>query len=182
MDCSPSGYSLHGNLGKNTGVDFHFLLQGIFPTQGSNPHLLHLLHWQASSLPLAPHEKPPTTILPCSYALSVVLQSGNQNHTRSFDEKNIENWLTWSLKYQKRKYWGNMKNSFYSQAEEIKGRGWGCQNLEIQMRVCRTRIQTSEKSHQGFCGGSEESVCTVGDQSSIPGSGRSPGKGNGNPL
>ena len=29
------------------------LLQGIFPTQGSNPCLLHLLHWKAGSLPLA---------------------------------------------------------------------------------------------------------------------------------
>ena len=28
----------------------HFLLQGIFPTQGSNPHLLH---WQVGSLPLS---------------------------------------------------------------------------------------------------------------------------------
>ena len=27
--------------GKNTGVGCHFFLQGIFPTQGSNPHLLH---------------------------------------------------------------------------------------------------------------------------------------------
>ena len=27
--------------GKNTGVGCHFLLQGIFPTQGSNPCLLH---------------------------------------------------------------------------------------------------------------------------------------------
>ena len=27
--------------GKNTGVCCHFLLQGIFPTQGSNPGLLH---------------------------------------------------------------------------------------------------------------------------------------------
>ena len=27
--------------GKNTGVRCHFLLQGIFPTQGSNPGLLH---------------------------------------------------------------------------------------------------------------------------------------------
>ena len=27
--------------GKNTGVDCHALLQGIFPTQGSNPGLLH---------------------------------------------------------------------------------------------------------------------------------------------
>ena len=35
--------------GKNTGVGFHFLLQGIFLTQGSNPHLLHLLHWQVDS-------------------------------------------------------------------------------------------------------------------------------------
>ena len=32
---------------KNTGVDCHFLLQGIFPTQGLNLNLLHLLHWQA---------------------------------------------------------------------------------------------------------------------------------------
>ena len=31
-----------------------FLLQEICPTQGSNPRLLHLLHWQAGSLPLAP--------------------------------------------------------------------------------------------------------------------------------
>ena len=38
--------------GKNTGVGCHFLLQRIFPTQGSNPQLLHLLHWQAESLPL----------------------------------------------------------------------------------------------------------------------------------
>ena len=28
------------------------LLQGIFPTQGSNPHLLCLLNWQMGSLPL----------------------------------------------------------------------------------------------------------------------------------
>ena len=32
----------------------HFLLQGIFLTQGSNPPLLRLLHWQADSLPLLP--------------------------------------------------------------------------------------------------------------------------------
>ena len=32
--------------GKNTGVDCYFLLQGIFLTQGSNPHLLCLLHFR----------------------------------------------------------------------------------------------------------------------------------------
>ena len=37
---------------------FRSLLQGIFPTQGSNPRLLCLLHWQADSLPLAPTGKP----------------------------------------------------------------------------------------------------------------------------
>ena len=37
---------------KNTGVGCHFLLQGIFPTQGSNPCLLSLLHQQVDSLPL----------------------------------------------------------------------------------------------------------------------------------
>ena len=38
--------------GKNTRVDCHFLLQRIFLTQELNPHLLHLLHWKANSLPL----------------------------------------------------------------------------------------------------------------------------------
>ena len=33
---------------KNAGVGWHFLLQRIFPTQGSNPSRLH---WQADSLP-----------------------------------------------------------------------------------------------------------------------------------
>ena len=33
-------------------------LRGIFPTQGSNPGLLHLLHWQEGSLPLASPGKP----------------------------------------------------------------------------------------------------------------------------
>ena len=42
MDCSPPGSSIHGFLhGKSTGVGCHFLLQGIFPTQGSNPSLPH---------------------------------------------------------------------------------------------------------------------------------------------
>ena len=36
--------------GNSTAVGCHFLLQGIFPTQGSNPRLLHLLHWQVDSL------------------------------------------------------------------------------------------------------------------------------------
>ena len=42
MDYHPPGSSIHGDSpGKNTGVGCHALLQGIFPTQGSNPGLLH---------------------------------------------------------------------------------------------------------------------------------------------
>ena len=41
-DCNPPGSSVHGDSpGKNTGVGCHALLQGIFPTQGSNPGLPH---------------------------------------------------------------------------------------------------------------------------------------------
>ena len=42
--------------GKNTGVDCHFLLQGIFPTQGWNVNLrigrLFLYHWATGEAPI----------------------------------------------------------------------------------------------------------------------------------
>ena len=42
MDCSLPGSSVHGDSpGKNSGVGCHALLQGIVPTQGSNPCLLY---------------------------------------------------------------------------------------------------------------------------------------------
>ena len=52
LDCSPPSSSIHGDSpGKNTGVGCYILLQGTFPTQGSNlglPHcrqtLYHLSH------------------------------------------------------------------------------------------------------------------------------------------
>ena len=53
---SPPGSSVPGDSrGKNTGVGFHALLQGIFPTQGSNPGLQHcrqiLYHLEAPGKP-----------------------------------------------------------------------------------------------------------------------------------
>ena len=58
MDCSSSGSSVYGDsLGKNTRGGYYALLHGIFPTQGSNPHLLCLLHRQVGSLPLGPPGK-----------------------------------------------------------------------------------------------------------------------------
>ena len=56
VDYNPPGSSVYGDSpGTNTEVGCHFLLQGIFPTQGSNPHLLQ---WQAGSLLLVPSGKP----------------------------------------------------------------------------------------------------------------------------
>ena len=62
--CSPMDYSLpcssvHGiSQARQPEWVAIFLLWGIFLTQGSNPCLLSLLHWQGDSLPLAPPGKP----------------------------------------------------------------------------------------------------------------------------
>ena len=59
MDCRPPGSSVHGILqARILEWNCHALLQGIFPTQGLNPHLLCLLHLQADSLPIEPPGKP----------------------------------------------------------------------------------------------------------------------------
>jgi len=59
MDCSLPGSSVHGILqARILEWVYHALLQGIFPTQGSNLRLLCLLHRQRGSLPLAPPGKP----------------------------------------------------------------------------------------------------------------------------
>ena len=68
MDYSPPGSSVLGDSpGKNTGVGCHSLLQGIFPTQGSNPGLPHcrrILYWLSHQgspyLDLSPPRRGPT--------------------------------------------------------------------------------------------------------------------------
>ena len=52
-------------------------------------------------------------------------------------------------------------------------------NITLSIMVLLPRV-----SAEGFPGGSEvkASACNVGDLGSIPGSGMSPGEGNGNPL
>ena len=59
MDCNLPGSSVHGDSpGVNTGVGCHSLLQGIYPTQGSNPGLphcrqilYHLSHRRSPNIP-----------------------------------------------------------------------------------------------------------------------------------
>ena len=57
MECSPQDSSVHGILQARI-LEWVAMPLGIFLTQGSNPHLLYLLHWQVGSLPLASPEKP----------------------------------------------------------------------------------------------------------------------------
>ena len=55
--------------GKSTRVGCHFLLQGIFQTQGSNPCLLH---WQADSLPLS-HQGSPQKLAKTTFKICLAV-------------------------------------------------------------------------------------------------------------
>ena len=65
VNYNPAGFSVHGVSSKDTGVGCHFLLQGIFPTQGSNQRLsspalagrffITSTTWEAPLLP--PHDE-----------------------------------------------------------------------------------------------------------------------------
>ena len=81
----------------------HALLQGLFLTQGSNLHLLHLLHWQAGSLPLAPPGKPPEGSRNGSYIKSSHIRSFTEVHPRviyfSSAEHIVSSWPLDSLCY-----------------------------------------------------------------------------------
>ena len=59
MDYSPPGSSVHGILQARI-LEWVAIssCRGIFLTQGSNPCLLRLLHWQAGSIPLVVPGKP----------------------------------------------------------------------------------------------------------------------------
>ena len=64
---------------------------------------------------------------------------------------------------------------------------WGEQS-EVSAKTVQERRSLQhlllQPHNEGFPGGSDskESVCNAGDPGLIPGSGRSPGEGNGNPL
>ena len=77
MDCSPPVSSvLEDSSGKNIGVGFHALLQGIFPTQGSNPGLAHCRH---SFLPEPPGKPKNTEVGSLSLLQGIILaQESNQ--------------------------------------------------------------------------------------------------------
>ena len=72
MDCSPPGSSVHGTLQARIPEWVAISSsRGNLPTQGSSPHLLHLLHWQADILPLSHrrHTQTHTLLLPGVFLL-----------------------------------------------------------------------------------------------------------------
>ena len=222
----------------------HFLLQGIFPTQGSNPHLLCLLHWQVDSLWLAPPGKSFFIWVPgflhniseasaedfsvgMSFAgwsickrsedtsLGTASTVGRQHHR-------MEKGSPVRLARQKevRETASGLKDTRNSPLAFLLGRSRD-EAGSSYINILKTEDLTSHLSQQrledasqvspkqsspnffktrnskrelfyinhsllfrDFLGGSDgkASAYNAGDPGSIPGSGRSPGEGNGNPL
>ena len=115
---APLSMEFSRSPGKNTGVGCHFLLQGIFPTQGSNPGLLH-----------------------CRQTLYHLSQQGSLQCRRP----QLNSWVG-----------------------------------KIPWR--RNRLPTPVFLDFPCGSAGKESACNAGDLGSIPGLGRCPGEGNGNPL
>ena len=57
MNRSPLGSCPWGFSRQEYWSGLHFLLQGVFPTQGLNPRFLNHLYWQVGSLPIVPPGK-----------------------------------------------------------------------------------------------------------------------------
>ena len=158
--------------GKNTGVGCHALLQGIFPTQESNPRLLPLLHWLAGSLQLALPEKPQNHLwyqlkkfwylLPKSKVIITFLHS----HKKRFGQCKV--WLLSILMIS-----GDSTVEMRWKASSCSAGGsWeDCLKLALPLSL-------------GFPFGSagKEPACTEGVLGLIPGLGRSPSEGKGYPL
>ena len=159
MNCSPPGLRLlcpWNSPGKNTGVGSHSILQGIFPTQGSNlglPHCRQILYHLS-------HQGNPK---PCGMAKRKKKIVAGEPPS-SCELAWFHPCRQWACSWESSPAW---PPSTYSGAElHTPGDSIPAHNI------------------WGFPGGSDgkESVCNAGEPGSIPGSGRSPGEGNGNPL
>ena len=72
MDYSPPGSSVHrifqARILEWVAISYS---RGIFPTQGLNWHLLHILHWQVDSVPLTTMRQ--LSNLPQLYELNIII-------------------------------------------------------------------------------------------------------------
>ena len=78
--------------GTNAGVGCHALLHWIFLAEGLNPSLLHLLHWQANSLPLSHLGSLRWSPNPLLYSIGEVpnILATDRFHRRQFSYKGWE--------------------------------------------------------------------------------------------
>ena len=154
--------------GKNTGVGSHSLHQGIFPTQGSNPGLPHcrqiLYH---------------LSLWTCAQKLI-----------------NMD-WIKWPIFYVTMLILTVLNpplNILLGPTSNTQKQLGSQLQVQAVVEACPIHLLMgrSSLSHtlwwnvltQNIPGGlvGKESACKTGDTNSIPGSGRSPGEGNGNPL
>ena len=99
MDCSLPGSSVHGDSpGKNTGVGCHGLLQGIFPTQGSNPGLPHCM-WILYCLS---HGKPKNTGVGNLYLFQGIFQIQELNWDSYIASRFFTSWATREVQWSSR--------------------------------------------------------------------------------
>ena len=101
MHCSPPGSSVHGILqAKILEWVCHVLLQGIFPTLGSNPALLH-----------------------CRQILFCLSHQGSLKNGEAWKEKVGWSWIRTAgyqyIRVQKKKITKKLQNSIYSEAEKV---------------------------------------------------------------
>ena len=157
MDHGLPGSSVHGILHKNTGVGSHFLLQGTFLTQGSNPGLLH---WQVDSLPLS-HQEAFTFHF---YALEKEMATPSSV-------------LAWRIPGM------GEPGGLPSAGSHRVGHNWS--DLAAAAAAAPGSIKSLFILNQSCLPGGSDSkafACNARDLGLIPGSGRSPGEENGNPL
>ena len=154
--CSPPGSSVHGDSpGKNSGVSCHALLQGIFPTQGSN---LGLSHCRRILYPLNHHVLPSYLIK----MMKVTMFSSNIFIVLLLTIRAAIHLI--------------ILLSELGELGELGSRS-SFSLLSIKWDICKN---TYHLLMNYVCpGGSdgEESACNAGDLGSIPGLGRFPGEG-----
>ena len=141
--------------GKNTGMGCHFLLQGIFLTQESNPHLLCLLHWQADSLPLSHWEAQ-------REAAARRDRQGTyfDNTTGSKNERSREE-LIWVLSLKHRSMY---RNVFHQSLQVIKKLGRFLTKQKLFWAVCSVlhTVQRRVLPHGQKLEGKQDTCCLQG--------------------
>ena len=162
---------------------------------------MDLIHWCCSNLPVNtclfsvfnfPEDKPRQhkssfRVQGFKIQSMVLCQTEIQNQTVNTNRRQNRNEKgpRWSGGMKKRLSWETASATGCEEPwEELQGEGQLIWALEGGLALERWGGRLRERFLLGFPGGSvsKESTCNKGDPGSIPGWGRSPGEGNGNPL